>query len=52
MGSTAGGFVAAAGFFLLAAVVTGFARQRLICGPVMNEIIVQLFENTEDDEED
>ena len=52
MGSTAGGFIVAAGFFLLAGVIAGFAKRRLICEPVMDEIIFQLYENNKDDEED
>jgi hypothetical protein len=52
MGSMAGGFLVAAGIFLLAGVIAGFAKRRLICEPVMDEIIFQLYENNEDDEED
>jgi hypothetical protein len=52
MGSMAGGFFVAAGFFLLAGVVVAFAKQRVICEPVMDEIIYQLYENNEDEEED
>jgi hypothetical protein len=52
MGSMAGGFLVAAGFFLLAGVIAGIAKRRLICEPVMDEIIFQLYENNEDDEED
>jgi len=52
MGSLAGGFFVAAGFFLLAGIVVALAKRRLICEPVMDEIIFQLYENNEEDEED
>jgi len=49
MGSAAGGFFVAAGFFFLAGIVAVLAKQRLICEPVMDEIIHQLYENNEED---